>query len=170
MSKQKSKAKDGHADKGAPVDTIAGRSADSLYFVGHAPVRPGDNRFVLRSVARDGAWLELRWETTVGLEGAYVEPGEGKGKLRCAQTFKATGGAVLYRRYDSGRTPNGAGKTGRSWNLEHTANSVPLHRPRRERQREGLREGRRVLSARGRAASALPLRPQGRVRLAVRAA
>ena len=72
MSKQDSSAKGGHADKGAPVDTIAGRSADSLYFFGHAPVRPGDNRFVLRSVARLGAWLELRWQATVGLEGDFL--------------------------------------------------------------------------------------------------
>jgi hypothetical protein len=72
MSKQQSKARSGQADKGASVDTIAGRSADSLYFFGNAPVRPGDNRFVLRSVARDGAWLELRWQATVGLEGDYL--------------------------------------------------------------------------------------------------
>ena len=73
MSKQKSKGKGGGPiDKGAPVDSIAGRSADSLYFFGSAPVRPGDNRFVLRSVARDGPWLELRWQATVGLEGDYL--------------------------------------------------------------------------------------------------
>lgn len=72
MSKQKSKAKGGPADKGAPVDSIVGLSADSLYFFGHAPVRPGDNRFILLSVARDGAWLELHWQATVGLEGDYL--------------------------------------------------------------------------------------------------
>ena len=72
MSKQRSKGKGLPADKGAPVASLEGRTADSFYFFGHAPVRPGDNRFVLRGVARDGAWLELRWEATVGLEGDFL--------------------------------------------------------------------------------------------------
>jgi hypothetical protein len=72
------------------------------------------------------SWKEFN--TTTADREKYVEPGEGKGKVRCAQTFKATAGAVLFRRYDSGKTPNGAGKTGRSWNLVHTANSPTYRR------------------------------------------
>ncbi len=72
------------------------------------------------------SWKELG--TTAADREKYVEPGEGKGKLRCAQTFKATPGTVLYRRHDSGKTPGGAGKTGRSWSLEHTVNSPTYRR------------------------------------------
>ena len=71
-------------------------------------------------------WAEF--QTTLKDRKDYVEKGEGIGGIRCAQTFKATAGAVFYRRYDSGKTSKGAVQGGRSWTLGFGANNETYRR------------------------------------------